>query len=619
MRLVAAVLAVIACETATVAWAEDRPISATKMTLKRSASGRKSLTFVSKFLNLPFPAIGSSDDPAAGTPGGIEVELFSGSEGIASFTAPPGLGTPGWKRTLDTVSSYKFTNSFAPAGPSIAKAIVVRQGRLLKIVTKDVPLDLAVPQQRMAIRITMGSQRACAAFLAPTITKDEPGKFVGKNAPASALPDCEDLTLANPPNACGTGDTFETIQERIFSFRGCNVGTCHGPFASANLDLRPGASYAELVGVDADNPVANAAGKKLVVPGDAAASFLSQKLRGTMDGAGGEGQQMPLIGGPLPEVERDLIDAWIEAGAPQGTEVPGAPCLPAPTYAPAPPLDPPPGGYQIVLNGPVLQPGQEQEGCLWIPVPNATTFDVGRWEFSLNPGTHHFAIFEWTRAGTPTTNVWTPNDFGCFSGSQFGNNITGSPQSPYYVDAYPPGVARRLVAGKYLGLNAHYYNQFTVPIQIKVTINAHPYSGPTPRLATTIIDLDDTFSIAVAPFTAAIHPPVGQPRARWMNTGLVNRNVIFLGGHMHFRGLRFTVWAADGTKLYESLDWAHPNVRVFSPALVLPPGGYFDYECLYDNGVTRPVRTDGFGNPLSLVFGVSAEDAMCIVTGSYYE
>ncbi len=150
-------------------------------------------------------------------------------------------------------------------------------------------------------------------------------------------------------------------------------------------------------------------------------------------------------------------------------------------------------------------------------------------------------------------------------------------------------------------------------------INIHPYAGTTPKLATTIVDLDDTFSIHVDPFTAAIHPPVGQPRARWTNTGAVNRNVIFLGGHMHSRGLRFTVWSSSGSKLYESFDWGHPNMRSFAPGFVLAPGDYFEYECLYDNGVTRPVRTDGSGNPVALVFGVSAEDAMCIITGSDYE
>ena len=336
--------------------------------------------------------------------------------------------------------------------------------------------------------------------------------------------------------------------------------------------------------------MAAAAGKKLVQPGNAAASFLSQKLHGAIDSGGGEGQRMPLVGGALSSIELDLVDAWINAGAPQAQEVPGAPCLPPATYTPAPALDPPPGGYQMVLNGPILQPGQEQEGCIWVPVPNATNFDVGKWEFSLNPGTHHFAIFEWSASGTPTTNVWRPGDIGCISGANFGNNISGSPQAPYYVDAYPTGVARRLVAGKYLGLNAHYYNTFTVPIQIKVYINIHPYSGPAPRLATTIVDIDDTLTIDVPPFTSQVHPPAANPRARWANTGSLPKNVIFLGGHMHNRGVRFTVWDATGQKMYESLDWAHPNVRVFSPALVLPPGGYFDYECLYDNN--RPLRLE---------------------------
>ena len=617
MRILAAVLAVVACETAGVAWALDRPIGAVKIALKRNALGYSSFAFVSKSTNMPFPAIGSPDDPATGGPGGLKVEFYSGNEGTGSFYIQRGVGKPGWTATSGTVGSYKYVNGGAPSGPSVAKTVILKQGKLLKIASKHVPLPLAIPQQRIGVRITMGTLRACAMFLAPTIAKDEPGKFNAKNAPATALPNCDDDTMLNPPAACGGVATFDVIQQRIFSAHGCNVGSCHGPMSAANLDLRPGASYTELVGVPADNAVANAAGKKLVEPGNAAASFLSQKLRGTIDGS--EGSPMPLVGNPLSAMELDLIDAWIDGGAPQTQEVAGAPCLPPQQYEPAPALDPPPGGYQIVLNGPVLQPGQEQEGCMWIPVPNGTDFDVGKWEFSLNPGTHHFAIFEWNRNGTPQTNVWTPNDYGCFSGTMFGNNITGSPQSPYYVDAYPSGVARRLVAGHYLGLNAHYFNTFDTMIQIKVYINVYPYSGPTPKLATTIVDIDDTFSIDIPPFTARIHPPTGQPRSRWTNSSSVNRNVIFLGGHMHSRGLRFTVWGSNGAKLYESFDWAHPNTRLFTPALVVPPGGYFDYECEYDNGVTRPVRLNGSGDPTDLIFGVSADDAMCIVTGIYYE
>ena len=134
-------------------------------------------------------------------------------------------------------------------------------------------------------------------------------------------------------------------------------------------------------------------------------------------------------------------------------------------------MPPPPGGYQLVLNGPTLQPGEEQEGCLWVPVPNPTDFAVSKFEFSLNPGTHHFALFEYIQPGAPETGVWHANDFGCFSGAPFGGAISGAPQAPYFRDVYPPGIARLIKAGGYIGLNAHYHNDFDVPIQIKVWSN----------------------------------------------------------------------------------------------------------------------------------------------------
>jgi len=43
----------------------------------------------------------------------------------------------------------------------------------------------------------MGALRACARF-GGTITKDVPGKFAAKNAPASGLASCSDAALAAP-------------------------------------------------------------------------------------------------------------------------------------------------------------------------------------------------------------------------------------------------------------------------------------------------------------------------------------------------------------------------------------------------------------------------------------
>src|SRR5262249_1906099 len=61
-----------------------------------------------------------------------------------------------------------------------------------------------------------------------------------------------------------TGSTFDTVQSRIFGAHGCAVSTCHGPIKAANLDLRAGASYANLINISSTI----APSKKRVMPGD---------------------------------------------------------------------------------------------------------------------------------------------------------------------------------------------------------------------------------------------------------------------------------------------------------------------------------------------------------------
>src|SRR5262249_26477504 len=377
-----------------------------------------------------------------------------------------------------------------------------------------------------------------------------------------------------------------------------------------NLDLRWGAAYGSIINVPAENPAAALLGKVRVLPGNSAASFLAQKVHGTM--GPGEGSLMPLVGGPLLQIELDLLDAWIDGGAPRTVQVAGAPCLPPLQYVPtaAPPV--PPGGYQLVLNGPVLQPGQESEGCYWMPVPNATDFYTGKWEFAMNPGTHHFAVYG-NRIPNPPLNTWLQNDFGCFQEAEYGASLSGAPQAPYYVDTYPAGIARLLRAGTYIGLNAHYHNDFDVPIQMKVWTNIYPYSGTPQHIAKTLTSLDTTFSISVPPFTQKIQ------HGHFVNTTGLPMSFVTLSGHMHKRGLRFTAWKSDGTKVYENFDWAHPVGVIYTPPLVIAPGDWIDYECLHDNGVTREVKRDSLGNPTTLVFGVTTDDEMCILPGTYYQ
>jgi hypothetical protein len=95
-------------------------------------------------------------------------------------------------------------------------------------------------------------------------------------------------------------------------------------------------------------------------------------------------------------------------------------------------------------------------------------------------------------------------------------------------------------------------------------------------------------------------------------------NLFQVTGHMHKRGLRFTAYESNGTKLYENFDWSHPIFRHIDPPFVLAPGDYIDFECQHDNGVTRPVKRDGAGNPTTLLFGLTTDDEMCTLNGQYY-
>jgi hypothetical protein len=423
------------------------------------------------------------------------------------------------------------------------------------------------------------------------------------------------------PADCVGGDTFAEIERRVFGPRGCRVETCHGSARSGGLDLRLGAAHASLVGV----PASGAPGRLRVVPGDADASFLVRKLAGVL--GAGEGNPMPSVGRPVGPLELDLVRAWIDAGAPESGAVDDRPCPPRHRFEEAAPLAPPPGGHQIVYEGPVLQPGEEIEGCEWITVPNTEDFVISAWEYSINPGTHHLALWEHRpEAPVPALGVFK-RDTACISGgARFGLSISGAPEAPYFVDLCPANVAKVVKGGSLLGINPHYFNEFDVPIQVKMWINLHP-APANAIIADTLLSLGanlggkSTFSIFVPP------GEVATLRLRYYNSTPGPLHVPQLASHMHQRGVRFDAWRSDGTPLYDNTDWAHPRVLNFDPPLVLAPGDYLEYQCTHDNGVTREVRRCGDsyldagctpGEPLPVRFGVTAQDEMCFLTGLVY-
>ena len=116
-------------------------------------------------------------------------------------------------------------------------------------------------------------------------------------------------TIVDPPNndTVKSSSSFSTDIQEIFTREGCTVAGCHGRQQNGGLDLRSGASYAELVNVTAEGET----NRVRVVPTDAAVSYLVVKLEGGQT----FGDAMPISGGPLDNVDLTNIKNWINAGA----------------------------------------------------------------------------------------------------------------------------------------------------------------------------------------------------------------------------------------------------------------------------------------------------------------
>lgn len=111
------------------------------------------------------------------------------------------------------------------------------------------------------------------------------------------------------------------------------------------------------------------------------------------------------------------------------------------------------------------------------------------------------------------------------------------------------------------------------------------------------------------------------------NTLTEPMHIFHMSSHQHQRGTHFTAWNPAGDEIFENFDWAHPAILNFEDPYVLEPGEYIDYQCEWDNGVSREVRRCGDsavdagctpGDPVPLRFGLTSQDEMCYLVGFYY-
>jgi hypothetical protein len=184
--------------------------------------------------------------------------------------------------------------------------------------------------------------------------------------------------------------------------------------------------------------------------------------------------------------------------------------------------------------------------------------------------------------------------------------------------ALPQSVAYTLDPNQVVRLEMHYINANTQPVTLVTT-----------STLTTIPDsqykYDASFLFIGDPCIGSQTSCFGQgpgiaPNSTW-STGpqyfavpsqYNSSNFFAITGHEHHLGTGVQIWSATsatdpGTQIYTSTSWSDPPVTTFSPAIHIPAGGGFKFNCDWNNTTTSSVG-----------FGESATTEMCFFWAYYW-
>ncbi|MBX3027443.1 hypothetical protein KF840_21300 [bacterium] len=387
-------------------------------------------------------------------------------------------------------------------------------------------------------------------------------------------------------------DSTFALLRSIFQRKGCASAYCHDGTASGGLDLTADDLYDRLVDAPVQS-VPSRPGLHRISPAkkensllwlNVAAATLPSQWTAPL-------RAMPLGGlPPLTQNELQVLQLWIEDGAPRTGVVPGSgelvdACLPPPEPLETKPLAPPPAGTGIQLRAPrqVLPPRSEREACFvtyydvtdQVPPqfrgPNDDTFRYKRIDARQDPLSHHAVVIPYHGATPITSPVWGP--FTCGGGARDGaacdprdlhacgdDGVCGSAPTPSVACiGYGPGDAGIGVgndslfntmaaglgsqAGVYaeaplrgtLVWNSHAYNVTDMPGKLDIWVNlefAAPAEQRFPLQRFT--EVFEQFRLAVPAFGAQ------ELCARYVVPP--NAAVIELSSHNHKRGKRFQIW-----------------------------------------------------------------------------
>ncbi len=252
----------------------------------------------------------------------------------------------------------------------------------------------------------------------------------------------------------------------------------------------------------------------------------------------------------------------------------------------------------------VVPPNSEREVCQYFETNVGRPGDMlAGWNVRVRGQSHHFNLYDASgvvpftreqRDGLPSACVPDP-----------GMARLVATVGPTASLRLPDDVRLPWSTSQPLVMNMHVVNPTSRPVTVRTRVKLRLRRAAAGTHIATRWAVR-TKDIVVAPFTTAV---VG-------NTSTLDAplRLLTFGGHMHDRGVVLRAYR-DDVLVYEQRDWRHPREVRYPTPEILPAGTRLRVECVYDNGVDRPVFRCDDGTPCPLVYGGRAVDAMCNLQG----
>ena len=261
--------------------------------------------------------------------------------------------------------------------------------------------------------------------------------------------------------------------------------------------------------------------------------------------------------------------------------------------------------FKAVIRIPEVWPGQEGTACTQVRLDNAAAANVIKLHNTLSPSSHHFIVSKVTDplAVEEPVAPCTP-----FRGAVRGAALTIT-QKHDDVVSLPDGVAYTIEAGQLMHLELHYLNVGTETQDVMAETALYP-AAESRALQEATVMLIGTGAILLAPGQRVAS---GQ-KFLALPPGMEDVRFFAITGHTHRFGERVQVSSARAggeaeTLLYDPQPfvWDAPEMTRLDPAMPIPAGGGFNFECTWLNSSDQIIT-----------FGESALAEMCFFWGYYY-